>query len=286
MKFVKLWLSKINCISFLLFWMLSIGNFSKQNLFAQNISLLNTPISINNTAGEINTFNIFQIVSNPANLESVQKFNIGVFSERKFNLVELSNHIVVSGFSLGKIKLGMIIQQAGSSKFNQQVFSFCLSKKIGANTSLAIQSSLQKNNISKFNKQQFISAQLGLSTLLSKIVKLGFTATNYMSFNKQTTLDNVYFIKIATGLCYDISKQFSMQIDFFKTSNLPTVFSGIMKYQLHKKIALKLGFVSNTNVTNFEFAYSGKKLNWALILSFHPYLGITPGTLISNTNEK
>jgi hypothetical protein len=80
--------------------------------------------------------------------------------------------------------------------------------------------------------------------------------------------------------------QFSMQIDFFKTSNLPTVFSGIMKYQLHKKIALKLGFVSNTNVTNFEFAYSGKKLNWALILSFHPYLGITPGTLISNTNEK
>jgi len=93
--------------------MISIGNFSRQNLFAQNISLLNAPISINITAGEINTFNIFQIVSNPANLESIKKFNIGVFSERKFNLVELSNHMFVLGFSLGKMKLGIIIQKAG-----------------------------------------------------------------------------------------------------------------------------------------------------------------------------
>ncbi len=256
-----------------------------KNLFAQNISLLNTPITMNNTAGEIQFFNIFQIVSNPANLESIKKFNIGAFSERKFNLIELSNHLVVSGFSLGKMKIGIIIRQAGTSKFNHQDFAFCLSKKIGENTSFAIQSSFLKNNISKFIKQRYISAQVGLVTLLSKDIKLGFTASNYMSFNKQTTLDNAYYININTGLFYEISKQFSMHLNCSKTSNLPTCFSGLMTYQVHKKIALKLGFGSITNTTNVEVLYSGKKMNWALILAFHPNLGVTSGTSISTTNE-
>jgi hypothetical protein len=285
MKLVKLWSSKINCKSLLLILIISTATFSRQKLFAQNILLLNAPISMNNIAGEINSFNIFQIVSNPANLESIKKFNIGFFSERKYNLVELNNHMVVSGFSLRKIKLGIIIQQAGSSKFNQYSLGLCLSKKIRENTSLAIQSSLLKNNFSKYANQQYISAQLGLVTHLSKTVKFGFTATNFMSFNKQTSLDNAYSINIATGLCYDISKQFSMQLNCSKTSNLTIVFSGLVKYQVHKKIALKLGVVSNTNATNIELAHSGKKMNWALIFAFHPNLGITSGSSISNTNE-
>jgi hypothetical protein len=265
--------------------MISLVNFYEKKSFAQNISLLNLPISMNNTAGEINSFNIFQLVSNPANLESIKKFNIGVFSERKFNLKELSNHLIVSGFTTGKMKFGIIIQQSGTSTFNQQFFGFCLSKKIAEKTSLAIQSSMLKNNISKFANQRYISAQVGLVTHLSKDIKLGFTASNFMSFNKQTTTENAYYLNIRTGLSYEISKQFSMYLNCTKTSHMPTIFSGIMLYKVHKKIALKLGFGSIANTTNVEIFYSGKKLNWALILSFHPSLGITPGTLISTNNE-
>lgn len=265
--------------------MILVVNLYEKKSFAQNISLMNIPISMNNTAGEINSFNIFQMVSNPANLESIKKFNIGAFSERKFNLKELSNHLIVSGFLLGKMKFGIIIQQAGTSTFNQQFLGFCLSKKIGENTSLAIQSSMLKNNISKSTKQRYISAQVGLVTHLSKDIKLGFTASNYMSFNRQTTSDNPYYLNIGTGLSYEISKQFSMHLNCTKISHSPTHFSGIMMYKVHKKIALKLGFGSITNTTNVEVFYSGKKLNWALILSFHPSLGITPGTLISTNNE-
>lgn len=266
--------------------MTSTTTLSGNKLLAQNMSLMSTPLLMNKTAGEINDFNIFHIVSNPANLESLKKFNIGFYSERKFNLIELSNHLVVSGFSFGKMKFGIIIQQAGTAKFNQYALGLCFSKKIGENTSLGIRSSLLKTNISKYANQQYISAQIGLSTCLSKIIKLGFTATNYMSFNKQISLDNANYINIASGLFYDISKQFSMQLNCSKTSNLPTVFSGLVKYQIHKKISLKLGFVSNTNATNIEFAHSGKKMNLSLLFLFHPNLGITPATSISTTNEK
>jgi len=106
-----------------------------------------------------------------------------------------------------------------------------------------------------------------------------------MSFNKQPILDKAYYVNISTGLCYDISKQFSMQLNCSKTSKLSTEFSGLVKYQVHKKIALKLGFVSNTNATNIELVHTGKKINWTLILAFHPYLGITPSSSISTTNE-
>jgi len=240
---------------------------------------------MNNIAGENNDFNIFHIVSNPANLNSLKKFNIGVFSERKFNLKELSNHIIVSGFLLGKIKMGLMVQQAGTSNFNQHFFGLCFSKKIGEHTSLGIQSKLLTNNISKQMNQKFISAEVGLVTNLSKVVKLGFTAENCMSFNKQTNLDNAYLLNISTGLFYEISKQFSLNINCFKTSNESPFFSGHMSYQLLKKIAIKLGFTSNINAANIDVSYYGKKLNLNLILSFHPILGITPGTAISTVND-
>jgi hypothetical protein len=105
------------------------------------------------------------------------------------------------------------------------------------------------------------------------------------SLNKQATFDNGFYLNIGTGLSYEISKQFAMHLNCSKTSTSPTTFSGIMRYQLHKKLAIKLGFVSNTNNTSLDIAYCGKKMNLALILSFHPSLGITPGTLISTVNE-
>ena len=263
----------------------SVLAFPKNNLCAQNNSLFNTPNLMNNTAGEINGFNIFHIVSNPANLNSLKKFNIGVYSERKFNLIELSNHLIVSGFSLGKIKMGLVLQQAGTSKFNQYSLGVCLSKKIGENTSLAIQSKLMTNNISKLPNQKFISAEVGLVTNLSKVVKLGFTAENYMSFNKQTNLDNAYVLNISTGVFYEVSKQFSMNINCFKSSNESPYFSGNMNYQVNKKIAIKLGFTSNINAVNIEISYFGKKMNLALIMISHPILGITPATSISTVND-
>jgi len=258
---------------------------SGNQLFAQNMSLMTTPLLMNKTAGEINSFNIFQIVSNPANLESLKKFNIGFYSERKFNLMEMSNHIMVSGFSFGEIKMGLIVRQAGTSKFNQHAFGFCLSKKIGENTSMAIQSSFLQNNISKYLNQKYIAAEVGLVTNLSRVIKMGFTAENYMSFNKQTSLDHSYLINISTGVFYEISKQFSLNINCYKKSNLSAFFSGNMKYQIHKKIALNLGFFSNTNSTNIDISYSGKKINFVLITTFHPILGITSGTSISTVND-
>ena len=265
--------------------MTSIFTFSGNKLLAQNMSLMNTPLLMNKTAGEINGFNIFQIVSNPANLESLKKFNIGFYSERKFNLIELSNHTMVSGFSFGKIKMGIIVQQAGTSKFNQQAFGFCLSKKIGENTSLAIQSSFLQNKISKYRNQKYITAEVGLVTNLSRGIKMGFTAENYMSFNKETSLDHSYLINISSGVFYEISKQFSLNINCYKKSNLSPFFSGNMKYQVHKKIALNLGFFSNTNATNIDISYSGKKINFILIMTFHPILGNTSGTSISTVND-
>jgi len=257
----------------------------KNNVCAQNTSLFNTHNLMNNTAGEINGFNIFHIVSNPANLNLLKKFNIGIYGERKFNLIELNNHLIVSGFSLGKIKMGLMLQQAGTSKFNQHSLGLCLSKKIGDNTSLAIQGKLVRSEIPKYLKQKYISAEIGFVTNLSKVIRLGVKVDNYMSYNKQTILDNAYFINISTGVFYQISNQFSMNINCFKTSNEPVFFSGNMSYQAHKKIALKLGFTSNTSALNTDISYSGKKMNLALNMTFHPILGITPATSISNVND-
>lgn len=265
--------------------MISASISANNNLCAQNISLFTTPTLMYNTAGEINGFNIIQIVSNPANLNSLKQFNIGVYSERKFNLKELSNHIIVSGFSIGKIKMGILVQHAGVSKFNQHSFGLCLSKKIGDNTSLAIQSKFLGNNISKQRNQKFISAEIGLVTNLSKVIRIGVKAENYMPFNKQTTLDNTYVLNISTGVFYEISKQFSLNINCFKTSNESTFFSGNMSYQIHKKIAIKSVFTSNTNSINIEISYSGKKMNLTLIMITNPVLGITPATSISTVND-
>jgi hypothetical protein len=285
MQFIKLLQTNKNAILLLFILMTSTVTLSGNKLFAQNLSLMRTPLLMYNTAGEINAFNIFQIVSNPANIGSLKKFNIGFYSERKFNLMELSTHTMVSGFSLGKIKMGLIVQQAGTSKFNQHAFAFCLSKKIGENTSLAIQSTFLKNKNSKQLNQKYITAEIGIVTNLSKVIKIGLTAENYMSFNKQTSLNNPYLINISIGVFYEISKQFFLSINCFKTSNQPTFFSGNMKYQLHKKIGIKLGFVSGTNATNIDISYAGKKMNLSFILSFHPILGITPGSSISTVND-
>jgi hypothetical protein len=106
-----------------------------------------------------------------------------------------------------------------------------------------------------------------------------------MSFNKQTSLDNSDLINISTGVFYEISKQFSLNINCYKKSNVSAFFSGNMKYQVHKKVEANLGFFSNTKATNIDISYSGKKMNWALILTFHPILGITSGTSISTVND-
>jgi hypothetical protein len=285
MTFFKPFTSKINCKSSVILFLFALPYFIKNNLHAQNVSILKTPILMNNTAGEMNWFNIFQIVSNPANLNSLKKFNIGVYSERKFNLLELSNHCLAIGFLLGKIKMGLIIQQAGTSKFNQHSYVLCFSKKIGENTSLAIQSKLLRSNISKLPHQKYISAEVGLVTNLSKVVRLGFTAENYMSFNKHTNLDNAFVLNISTGVFYEISKQFSMNLNCFKTSNESLFFSANMNYQLHKKIAIKSGFTSKLNSANFEILYSSKKINLSLIMISHSILGITPATSISTVND-
>lgn len=285
MKFVKPFPSKLNRSSIVLALLISTSILTKNNLCAQNISLFNTPTLMYNTAGEINGFNIFQIVSNSANLNSLKKFNIGVYSERKFNLKELSNHIIVSGFSIGKIKMGLLVQQAGTSKFNQYSFGLCLSKKIGDNTSFAIQSKFLGNNISKQLNQKYISAGIGLATNLSKIIRIGVKADNYMSFNKQSNLDNAYVLNISTGVFYEISKQFSLNINCFKTSYESPFFSGNMSYQVHKKISIKSGFTTNTNSINIEISYSGKKMNLAFIMISNSILGITPATSISTVND-
>ena len=285
MKFIKPSQFYVNPRDIALIMFFSMVALPRNYLYAQNASLINTPNLMNNTAGEINEFNIFHIVSNPANLNSLKKFNIGVYGERKFNLVELSNYIIVSGFSFGKIKMGLLVQKSGSTKFNQHSLGVCLSKEIGDNTSLAIQSKLLRNNISKHLNQNYISAEIGLQTKLSKVIRLGVKVDNYMSFNKQTILDNAYFINISTGVFYQISKQLSMNINCFKTSNSSAFFSGNMKYQVHKNFTMKLGLVSNTNATIVDISYSGKKMNLTLIMSFHPILGITPATSISTVND-
>jgi hypothetical protein len=241
--------------------------FLSESLMAQPLW---EPAGKNIAAGSYakNFQDVFSMAYQPAGLAN-SATAVGVYTESRFLLKELSLYLLDANFSLGKNGLGLGLYRFGNKYWYQQQFAFAYGQELGKSCALGLQ----------FNYTHTKAQTVGGSG------ELGFKLGGLWHVNKQLHIGCLLAreqqeISLAGGLGFEASRDCMVTAEVISISNyLQAKLSFI--YRVANALAVMAGASAGTqqNFAGINIYWNAFKIGFAT--GFHATLGLTPSIAVS-----
>lgn len=223
---------------------------------------------------------VFSYTSNQASLSQIKTGAIGVLSERRFMLKELTRYCaaVATPTKLGGVALGMDF--TGSKDFSQSKLGLAYGRSLGEKAGLGIQFNYARVHISGYGDAGSISVELGCLLHLTEKLHGGCHVYNPFGWgfgaHSEEKLPSVYTF----GLGYEVSEQLLIHSIIEKEGGRKVNVNLALHYAMAEQFFLRGGISSGEG---FSFAGAGllwKNFRTDLCASWHPRLGFSPSLLL------
>jgi len=219
---------------------------------------------------------------NPALLMNEKKRSIGLFSERKFNLLDFSLNTLSLSKAFNNGNIGLTIKHAGNLGYQENQLGVYFSKKISENLDIGVGFFYLSGRASSFVNSFAVSTNIGSVIHFSPKVILGVSLFNPINYCAVERVKQRIGNKDIIGIGYDASNTFYLGLTIIKEENHHLFFVSGLQYKMNKKAHFDLGVVSKSGSIYVGIGYYLKKIQIKCSFSSHPQLGLSPSLLLSN----
>jgi hypothetical protein len=267
----------------LLVWII----FQAQVIYAQFpveplINVLNGPAAYSQGAADILSWH-----ANPASLVDFSTINAGLYSEKRFMLrnwqtMQLSIAAPLYKGSAG----GMInISRAGGYHATNMFFSYAM--KFGEHIDGGAGFIMHQVAINGYGHLVQLSAVAGIRMHLTDQLITGFSLENPSFTKKIENRITELPLRLRVGMGFTASSKCFAGFDIVKSEDDPMQVDVIIRYQPVNALLLHAGISSASNIFSAGACIPWHAIKLDLQVSFHQYLGATPGiSIVYNTNAK
>ena len=222
---------------------------------------------------------VFSFTGNQAALARLQQVAAGLYGERRFLLAENSAYSMVVAIPTQKGNLGIQLNYAGFTGFNENKLGLAYARSLGKLVDLGIQFNYYGYRIPQYGNEAAVNMELGVLLHFTDQLTGGIHVYNPVGGQLRKTGSEKLASAYKFGLGYEASPSFSISTEVAKEEDKNVKVTGAVQYQFVKQLFARLGFISDTGS-----GFAGIGLGWKNIRldfsgSYHPQLGLSPGLL-------
>jgi len=256
---------------FILLSILSLSSFS-QNYDAKSSSLANCGLT------ETSVWNNF---TNQAGLAEINQITIGVGTENKFLLQELSTHTAVFALPVNGGVFGLNISYTGFELYNESKIGLAFAKKLSESFNVGMQIDyLGVFAEESTNNRNNFTFEIGAQKRLMRELTLGAHIFNPIGvkLNEQENIPSIFKL----GLCYDANTKVAIFTEGELESEQNAKLKIGLEYKIIEQIQLRTGFSTNPAQNTFGIGYSIKNIQLDVAIKRHQILGYSPQFSVSS----
>lgn len=254
--------------------------FTWLQLTAQSGSvLLGTPYTTFTTYSDT-VADAFSGEANAAAWVRLRKTSVGLYSERRFLIQELSVHRLAAVMPAGGGAFGLSATYSGSAALRQTVLAGGYARTLGNRAQLGLRFHYVSFSTEGYGSASALLFDAGFQLKPTDHVLVGISVFNpvgtKLGKSGAEPLPSVY----TAGIGYDASPQFHFDAQVRKSEGEPVDLWAGFQYRFGQKLLARAGVQSATAAYTFGFGVVLKGITIHLASSFHPSLGPTPGLLL------
>ena len=250
---------------------LSLSSFS-QNYDSKSSSLANCGLT------ETSVWSNF---TNQAGLAEINQITIGVGTENKFLLQELSTHTAVFALPVNGGVFGLNISYTGFELYNESKIGLAFAKKLSESFNVGIQIDyLGVFAEESTNNRNNFTFEIGAQKRLMRELTLGAHIFNPIGvkLNEQENIPSIFKL----GLRYDANTKVAIFTEGELESEQNAKLKIGLEYKIIEQIQLRTGFSTNPAQNTFGIGYSIKNIQLDIAVKRHQILGYSPQFSVSS----
>ena len=222
----------------------------------------------------------FSFGANQGALAGIKKFSLGVFSEKRFLLQELSTYSMAFVLPTTSGNFGVKGDYNGGQLYNEASAGLAYARSLGNKIDVGVQFNYFSMKASTYGSASTINFDAGAVFHLTSQINAGLHAYNPVGMklgkDGEEKLPSVY----SAGIGYDASPKFFIGAEAEKIEDQSLTVNAGLHYVIADKLIARGGISSATSVYYLGFGVQLKNLRLDATATFHPYLGVTPGLLL------
>lgn len=257
--------------------------------YSSPAQFIRTPVAV--LYPSLNTYSTqakeaFSFRSNSASLAGIKSFSVGVFSERRFLLQELSSYAFAAALPTASGNFGLSGDYAGGGLYNETGIGLAYGRSLGQRADVGMQFHYHLVSASGYGSASAVTFDAGAVFHLTDAVQAGVSVYNPVRMKMGKSGEERLPAMYTMGVGYDASSQFFVGAEAQKTEDRPLTVNAGFQYLFAEKLLARAGLSSAASVYYIGFGVKLKALRVDVTASFHPYLGTTPGLLLLYSSPK
>lgn len=240
-------------------------------------SLLTTPSTFGVLSYSKNVHPL-SIASNQAGMARAEKFIAGVYGERPFMLEELSGYTAATVIPTSKGAFGGTLSFSGASPYTTYSVGLGYARKLGR-TFVGLQFHYHGIRIDGYESSGYLSGDLSFQYKVSEPFIVGFQIGNAGSMNTGKSYEQQTVYRMGGG--YQITEQCYIGVEMVSRGEQSSYLQTAISYNFLDHFHAWLGYVSGNGSAIGGAGIQKKSFRLDINVSYHPYLGISPGVGIS-----
>lgn len=222
----------------------------------------------------------FSLFNNQAAMAFVKDISIGLFTERRFMMSELS-------YSAGGVTLptksgvfGINVSYAGFDVYNEKKAGLSYARLFSKKISAGIQFDYLGTSIAEYGNGSTFTFEAGLLVKITDKFSTGAHVFNPVRVNSGF-IDEKVPTTLKLGVSYEPSDKVWLSAEAKKNIDQSPQFCAGLEYRVIDALHLRAGFETNPGLYSFGVGINVQQLKIDLATTYHQVLGVSPQLSIS-----
>jgi hypothetical protein len=222
----------------------------------------------------------FSFLANQAALGNISKMSAGAYAEQKYGLKDLSLYTATAAMPVNRGGVGITMQYAGFSDFNESQVGLAYGKNLG-HVSLGIQCNYNMMHLAGYGNDAAIGFEVGSQWQISSTLVTGFHIVNPVGGHFRNHNEEKLAAVYQFGAGYEVSKQLFLSAELTKEENQPVnVQAGLQYVLVPDRLFVRTGIATATTTPYIGMGWQWKNCRADVCARYHPQLGLSPGLLL------
>lgn len=220
---------------------------------------------------------VFSTTTNQAGLAYMDKYSIGIYTDRKFLNAAINNFNLGVAIPVKKVgAFGISANYYGYKYYNETKIGLAYARGFGTKVSIGVQFDYLRLSVFEAGSRNFFTVEAGLQYKPWKVLTIGAHIYNPIPYK----VEKVYGERLPTilkfGLGYEPSPKVLLAAEYEQDIHYKPQFKGGIEYRPIKYFTLRGGVQTSPFSACFGFGVNVVGLNLDVSGSYHPVLGFTP----------
>lgn len=222
----------------------------------------------------------FSFLANQAALGNISRPGAGAYAEQKYGLKALSLYMATAAIPVKRGGIGVTMQYAGFSDFNESQVGLAYGKNLGR-VSLGIQCNYNMMHIAGYGNDAAPGFEVGSQWQISSALVTGIHIINPVGghFRNHSTEKLAAVYQFGAG--YEVSKLLFLSAELTKEEDRPVnVQAGLQYMFVPDRLFVRTGITTATTSPYAGVGWQWKNCRADVCVRYHPQLGLSPGLLL------